>query len=284
MDLLWTGTSFREFEVWREHYPGRVTATEQDFAQAMIDRVHRRRQRKRLAVASVIALLLAVLAVVGVSRQQAVTAARRAEASKLLALGQLELERYPTAAVAYALKSLEVADSLEARLFALEALQKGPTAFVVNECPVPAHYLDFSPDGRWPAVGGYTDVEIWPRDGGPPMSLPTVPMTATPMIPVKLSPQSDRLITSKHGEIRLFSFPELQELRIQQTEPVLMLPFAERNSFYTVSELDDGILVRSWPFDGSEPSVVGRLELEGEGKAVWGRYNVAIDPTGTWLS
>ena len=36
-DLLWTGTSFREYELWRERYPGKLTALEEDFAQAMTD-------------------------------------------------------------------------------------------------------------------------------------------------------------------------------------------------------------------------------------------------------
>ena len=58
----------------------------------------------------------------GVARQ-------RAESAKLLALGSLEIDDSPTRAVAYALKSLELADTDEARLFALEALQRGPTAF-----------------------------------------------------------------------------------------------------------------------------------------------------------
>ncbi len=43
------------------------------------------------------------------------------------------MENYPTAALAYATQSIEMADSEVARLLALEALWQGPTAFVVNE-------------------------------------------------------------------------------------------------------------------------------------------------------
>ena len=50
--------------------------------------------------------------------------ALRAEASKLLALGQVELERNPTAALAYAIKSLELADTEEARRFALRSARE----------------------------------------------------------------------------------------------------------------------------------------------------------------
>ena len=36
-DLLWTGTAYREFEMWRERYPGQLTSIESDFARAMAD-------------------------------------------------------------------------------------------------------------------------------------------------------------------------------------------------------------------------------------------------------
>ena len=45
----------------------------------------------------------------------------------------MELASYPSAAVAYATASLGLTDSHEARLLALEALWRGPTAFVVSE-------------------------------------------------------------------------------------------------------------------------------------------------------
>ena len=98
---------------------------------------NRRRRRRRMAVAAVVAALAVGLGVVGVlwtrseaARRQADAEALRAEAGKLLALGQAELERYPTAALAYATKSLELADTEEARRFALRVLQDAPTALV----------------------------------------------------------------------------------------------------------------------------------------------------------
>ena len=45
----------------------------------------------------------------------------RAEAARLVALGRVELDNHPTAALAYAVASLELADSYEARVFALRA-------------------------------------------------------------------------------------------------------------------------------------------------------------------
>ena len=117
---------FREFLVWRENYPGGLTELEEDFSQAMTGHAKRRKRRSRMAVTAGIAALLAVLAAVTVSRQQALNQARRAEAQKLLALGQVEFEGYPTATLAYARASLDLADSFEGRLLALRALWMGP--------------------------------------------------------------------------------------------------------------------------------------------------------------
>jgi len=132
-DYLWTGTAFREFAVWREHYPGGLTDLEEAFASGMTSLATRRRRTRRAAVAATLAVLLAVLAVVGTLWRRSVQEARRAEAAKLLALGQLRLEDYPTATLAHAIASLELADTPEARRLALRALWEGPTAFVVNE-------------------------------------------------------------------------------------------------------------------------------------------------------
>ena len=119
-DLLWSGTSFRELALWRERYPGALTALEEQFARAMVGRAESRRRRRRIGVAAAFAGLLLVLAVIGVllrrtnrALERSVLDEARARASKLVALGRLELDRYPTAAVAYARKSLETADTIE---------------------------------------------------------------------------------------------------------------------------------------------------------------------------
>ena len=132
-DYLWTGKAFREFSVWRENYPGGLTDLEEAFASAMTSLATRRRRRRRIAAAAVFVMLLAVLAVVGTLWRRSVQETRRAEAAKLLALGQLRLEDYPTATLAHAIASLELADTPEARRLALRALWEGPTAFVIND-------------------------------------------------------------------------------------------------------------------------------------------------------
>ncbi len=146
-DLLWTGTAFLEFQAWRQRYPGGLTGTEEAFSQAMISHATKRRRRRRVAVAAIFVVLLGILAVISnfwrgaeVARQQsdaarkhAVSEGERREAAQLAALGRLKLADYPTAALAYAIASLEKADTPEGRRFALEALSQGPTAFLLGE-------------------------------------------------------------------------------------------------------------------------------------------------------
>jgi WD40 repeat protein len=146
-DRLWTGTAFREFQLWRERYPGGLTELEESFAAAMVSLATRRRRRRRIAVGTVIAALLVGLSVVGVFWQRSVREARRAEAQKLNALANLQLEDNPSATIAYTLASLGLADSEQARLLALEALWKGPTAFVVHE--ENTYSPEFGTDGGW---------------------------------------------------------------------------------------------------------------------------------------
>ncbi len=59
-DLLWTGTSFREYELWRERYAGTLSDAENTFARAMTARAARRRLQRRAGVAALIAAALVV--------------------------------------------------------------------------------------------------------------------------------------------------------------------------------------------------------------------------------
>ena len=92
-DLLWTGTAYHEFELWRERYPGALTALEEDFAQSMAEKARRKRRLVRAAAAAAVLVSTGVAIAIAVSRHKAVVAAERAEASKLLALAELKLRR-----------------------------------------------------------------------------------------------------------------------------------------------------------------------------------------------
>lgn len=154
-DLLWTGTAFTEYELWRSRYPGALTALEEDFARSMGQRAMRARRLRRVIVTTVVVGLCAVATVVSWSRHQAVRQAERAvqqarfaQASRLAAVGRSLLDSSPTAALAFARKSLETADNAEARQLAVEALWRAPAARIVP-LPLPCWRGAWSPDGRW---------------------------------------------------------------------------------------------------------------------------------------
>jgi hypothetical protein len=168
-DFLWTGKAFRQFSVWRENYPGGLSEIEQDFSGAMTAHAKRRKRRRRIASAAGVAVLLAVLMAVTVSRQQAVFEVRRAEAQKLLALGQAELEGYPTATLAYARASLELTDTHESRLLALRAVWHGAAARILELPGSNFTSVEVSSDGtRIAFSGNELDVVVYDHGGGPP--------------------------------------------------------------------------------------------------------------------
>ncbi len=232
-DLLWTGTAFQEYVLWRGRYAGALTALEEDFARAMADKARRRRRLLTAGVATVIVALAVVAIAIGISRRQATRArdqaqaeALRAEAGKLLALGRTYLEADPTAALAHARGSLGLSDTHEARTFALEALWRGPVARILPldqaarllQLPEDAGGIirtTMSPDGRWFAAttAGQRRILLFPSDGGPPRALSLPPDSTTGGV-LAFGPHSDLLITPGSGQtLRFWSLPGLREIR-----------------------------------------------------------------------
>ncbi len=146
-DRLWAGSAYREYELWRERYPGGLTEIEEAFTSEITAFATRRRRRRRFAAAVGVSALVIVLAIVTSLWRRSVLHERRAEAQKLIALGTLEMDDYPTAALAFATQSLQLADSEEARFLSLEALWQGPTVFIVGEDRT--DNVSFSPGGSW---------------------------------------------------------------------------------------------------------------------------------------
>jgi WD40 repeat protein len=145
-DLLWSGTAYREYRLWRERYAGRLTAVEEAFAVAMTTAGERARRRRQRVVTVAFAAMLIVVAGVTTLWRQSETARLHAEAQAMVMQGtQTSLESYPTAALAWAIKSLEVSDTLQGRNLALRALWKGPPVWQVNSYP--GLSAQFSPDG-----------------------------------------------------------------------------------------------------------------------------------------
>jgi WD40 repeat protein len=171
-DLLWTGTSFQEYQVWRARYPGGVSEVEEDFGWAMVARAGRRRRLRRAFYAGVLAAVVMIASGLGVLLRRSVRETRRAEAearqreaAQLLALGRLKLADHPNAALAYAIASLERSDNGAARRFALEALWQGPSALFLSD-PVRPTAMHWSPDGRWLALAGARGLAVFERVSG----------------------------------------------------------------------------------------------------------------------
>jgi WD40 repeat protein/DNA-binding winged helix-turn-helix (wHTH) protein len=289
-DLLWTGTSEREFEVWRERYPGKLTAVEDRFAQAMVARARRRQRIRRIAVAAAIVGLSVVAGAIAVSRhkealarQEAQAQARRAEAGKLLALGQTRIEEAPSEALAYALASLEQTDTEGARLFAWKALSKGPPARVFR-VPDGTIRLAFSPDGQWLATAGSEDVLVWARNGGPAKTLKRHDIRV-PWPPSLGFTRSDGLLAvgeqlADAGLVNLWSLPEEKVVRTLEFDAPTWFT-THTPQLLTVTLRGDSatgrLEFRSWPSEGGDSRRLGFLDMKG-----WQDH--IEDPTGTWLA
>ena len=279
-DLLWTGSAFREYAVWRERYPGGLTELEEAFAAAMTSLANRRRRRRRLAVATVITVLVAGLAVVGSFWRRSVQETRRAEASKLLALGQLRLSDHPNAALAYAIASLERADNEAARRFAVQALWQGPPALFLSD-PVMPMYISWSPDGRWLALGHVNGLAVYERGTNLRRQL-----SSSLDMPVGFTADSRHLVTgASEGAPAVFHVWSFPEGRLERT---LELP--ERSTVPWL--VGDRLLTLSFdaPEPGRERSIPLRLlSLDGTTRKELGTWRprgpvaVEVDETGTWM-
>ena len=269
-DLLWSGTSFREYAVWRERYPGKLTAVEEAFAKAMAGRVRRRRRVLTAAMAASLLVLLGVAGAIAVSRQQAVAARQEAVAARLVAVGRVELDRYPTAALAYARKSLETADNAEARRLAVEALWRAPSSRILPLSGNPSWRAAFSPDGSRFAASTFSEsVLLHDEDGAPPRSLGGFVRPAEPAT-VAFSPGGDTLVSGcwenvarRSAQLRLreVSVPDGRERRWVETDgpggrwsPWVATP----RGMLLFSQGDDDLVRHDLvPWDGSARRLLG---------------------------
>ncbi|MCG6925739.1 MAG: hypothetical protein LJF30_10550, partial [Acidobacteria bacterium] len=297
-DLLWSGTAEREFEVWRDRYPGQLTAVEDDFATAMVGRARRHRRLRRLVATSVVVVAVAVALVTGLlwwrgeqARRRALDAARRSEAARLVALGRVELDRYPTAALAYVRKSLELADSPEARQLAVKILWRGPPARILpvsrlarelgtGEDREGISRIGLSPDGRWLATMEMYSraVHLFPRDGGPARAVP--PIGSSNGSVLGFGPGSDPLVTGGDQSLRFWSLPDVHPLRTVELDGVSTFGGGRGESLLTFTRMsrdDAELLVRAWPLPTGDPEILG--EVKGGFSDVAGP-----DPPPPWLA
>ncbi len=268
-DLLWRGSSYRELTLWRERHPVRLAARERAFAQAATQLNGRRRRRRRFAAAGLVALALGVAAVTSFLWHQAEAETRRAEAAEVLALGRLRLEERPIAGVAYALASLELADTPAARRFAVEALGHHPTAFVI---PVNSQRVDLSHDGLWLATGGTASgVQLWAHDGSPPITL-----AGSVGVPdVQFDPLGPLLAVRDSETLRVFSIPDPQPIDEIDAEGIDGLLREAHLLTFLAGPRSSTVEVR--PAGGDDVRVLGRWDNDG---VAW--WDVSSD--GDWLA
>ncbi|MCA1733890.1 MAG: WD40 repeat domain-containing protein, partial [Acidobacteria bacterium] len=298
-DFLWSGTALREYEVWRERYPGGLSALEEEFARAMTAHAHRRSSRRRLAAAAVVAVAVIVAIAMGALWRASVAGARRAEAeaaratteanrataAKLLALGQAALERDRSDALAYAIESLRLADTQEARRFAVEVLWSGPPAMVTPPDLDRPWWQRFSPDGAWLAVSDWSgNVGVYPADGGPRIALDA--FEGDTIAGMAFSVDGSLLMAGcgADSELRVWSVPDWSRFRsIALTEGrVFAGAFARDASEVIAFERARGRLGR----DGDEVGV--RRAPAGAAPALAGTIVShtlpAVDPSGSMIA
>jgi DNA-binding winged helix-turn-helix (wHTH) protein/WD40 repeat protein len=278
-DLLWTGSAYREFQVWREHYPGGLSATEEEFSAAMTGNAARRKRLRRLVTAAAFAVLLAVLLVVGGLWRQSVRETRRAEAAKLLALGQVAQAEERTKALAYAIASLELTDTPEARRLALTALWEGPPATVVMPEGRP-WWITFTPDGEHMAVGNKSGrIRVFSQQPETPVEFDDF-LGRGISFPTSFSPDSRRLVgtISDHGgpgEFRMWDMETAETVRVIKvpetsivvgrldTDGRTILSIGSLNSREASGATVPGYgrhVIHRWPPGGDAPELVGSVE------------------------
>ncbi len=220
------------------------------------------------------------------SRQQAITESRRAEAANVFSLAQLELEEHPSAAIAYAIASLELSDNPEVRRLVVDALWRGPTEIRLSTRS--DFSLDFSPDGRWLATADRdSGGKLWPSDGGPPTALEGSDVA----MDIRISPKGDLVTANMNIERRklgLWSFPDGRFLRsFDLGDQGLTQVFGfSPDGTHIMTRTDPreakprDLVYRSWPVEGGQPVVVARLPLHPSSDFVI----ADLDPTWSRLS
>jgi WD40 repeat protein len=286
-DLLWTGTSFQEYQVWRVRYPGGLSETEETFGQAMAEKAERFRRRRRLAYTAVLAAVVLIGAALGILLHRSVRETRRAEAEvaqreagQLLALGRLKLADSPNDALAYATASLESADNVPARRFAVEALWQGPPAHVL--ATPGSSTVCWSADGRWLAHNGSAGFTLLGRDAGQRRQLGTTILE----FPLGFTADGSRLMTRDRTAkprivVPVWALPEGRVERTLETPGLSVTEIVNDHLLTLTFDLsappgERSALVCRHPLDGSASRVLGR----------WKPHDLTgwdLDPSGAWL-
>ncbi len=258
-DLLWTGTSYLDYRAWRARYPGKLSSLEEDFSGSMKARAERTRRRRRAAVGSVLVAISAVACVMAVLWGRSQAARRRAEASKLLALAQLDVDTDPAAALAYVTKSVELDDTQAARFFALRLLQTAPVASELHGVAAPA----FSPNGEWLAVVRDDKILLLNQDGRQPVTIDPGELSPGTVQALEFGRDDKVLAVGSRDELRLLSIPDGRQIgRVKYRVPTDDLNMSYRRACQIAGKREGNrwtFFRRPWDLGQQQP--IGALDL-----------------------
>ncbi len=265
-DRLWTGTAFREYQLWRERYPGRLSELEEAFARAMESHASRRRRRRRAVLTAGFAAVVLVALALGILWRRSVVGERRAEAARMIIQAEVDMVTYgPSAGLWAAPAILELADTRDARRLAVRALWAGPGTF---DPEGRANAVQFSPDGRWLASPYLWDLRITASDGRDMGSVRTEGHEG--FMTARFSPSSDRVACGTAGRlVFVFSVPELDQVASlecgDQGTGLAYGFFLDRSRLVTVA-MDDKTLeavIERWSLDTGGREALGRVAASG---------------------
>jgi len=283
-DMLWTGTVFQEFRLWRERYPGGLTSMEEAFSSAMVMRAKRAQRRRRTILVSAFATLLVVLGIVGTLWQRSERAQKRAESGKLYALAQRD--QPPSDAFAYTLAAMELSDQPEYRRLGVKTMLRGPIPFQLPVRPDSHNpYTEgFSPDGKWFVIGWSKGggLQLYSTDGGEPRELKG---HTDAVLDTQFSKDSKLLVTTATDTtVRLWSMPNGQLLRTLRLSGIASIFLRGEEERLFTCELIPGEqpLWKSWSLDGGEGQILGRVGAPVHFVLDYVRPD--IDPSGSCLA
>jgi WD40 repeat protein len=263
-DLLWTGNSYRELALWKTRHGSALTTTEAHFAAATARLAARKRMGRRLAYATLLAAAFAAAILTSSFWRRAEREALRAEASKLLVLGQLDLESNPSGALAYAIKSLETADTEEARLFALRLHTNTQPAIWTprdGRDGMESVTLGFSPNGEWAAFGSFRKVHLRHRDGGESIEFrggyPTAGLHAAEL---GFAPDAGLLASNRRGDLRVWSVPGGREVWREELEEGPSRLFVRGERIFTSTTVGARQILRWSPFEEPNSRLIGSVD------------------------
>jgi len=278
-DLLWSGTAYREFVVWRDRYSGALTTAEQHFVNAMTDHAERRKRRAWLFAGVALAAAIGIAVAMGVLWQRSASQTLRAEAEKLLAIAQFETEWNPTNAFAYATKSLELADTLEARIRVLDILWRGPVAQFLPMTSAAWSSITFSPDGGHIAIVRQLGDDFIVSSSGRITKVENTPPTGAWPQSGWFTADGHLLMIAGGGDpaVRFFSVGDgrlVRTLSLPNDAAFALGDMALFSISWTDATRRQRVL-RSWPFAGGESQVLGHF-------APAGPYE--LHRSGTWFA